>query len=238
VYKYWLTLTGIIASNSMASFSSSNLTLRLLIHSKRNKVLFAEASKPVVDFLFELLRLPLSTVIMILSKNQMIGSIANLYQSVENLDETYIEPDQHKDSFLKPNASILASQICALFPSIESSCYNSVTTQFYRCQYHPGTNITCDRRTSCKSCGQTMNTRLNLVGGKVASSFVKEVVTYMVTDDLVIQPMSNISTFTLFKKFDIKEIDDLNEKVVTLDANQVRMFIFISLLYLFCNSTT
>jgi len=73
----------------MASSSSSSLTLRLLIDSKREKVLFAEASKDVVDFLLSLLCLPMATIIRIVSN---VGSLANLYQSVEDLDETYMQP--------------------------------------------------------------------------------------------------------------------------------------------------
>ncbi|GKV28508.1 hypothetical protein SLEP1_g37552 [Rubroshorea leprosula] len=56
-----------------------------MVDSKGHRVLFAEAEKDFVDFLFNLLSLPVATVIRLLSKQGMIGSLAFLYDSVENL---------------------------------------------------------------------------------------------------------------------------------------------------------
>ncbi|ESW14704.1 hypothetical protein PHAVU_007G010400 [Phaseolus vulgaris] len=212
----------------MASSSSSTLTLKLLIDSKRERVLFAEASKAVVDFLFNLLRLPIGTVIRILNKDQMVRSLGNLYQSVENLDQTYMQPNQQKDLLLKPSAAISSSQISGLLPSIDGSSGNSsATAVFYRCPNHYG-HITCDNRARCPDyyCGRNMDSKVSLIGGIPKDSggdksgFVKEVVTYMVVDDLVIQPMSSISTIALLNKFNVTEMASLQEKVVVLDMNK------------------
>ncbi|CAA0841372.1 Protein of unknown function (DUF674 [Striga hermonthica] len=46
--------------------------------------------------------------------------------------------------------------------------------------------------------------------------FVKGVVTYMVMDDLVVTPMSTISSITLLNKFNVKEVGALEEKVVSV----------------------
>ncbi|KAK7357969.1 hypothetical protein VNO80_17267 [Phaseolus coccineus] len=217
------------SSSSSSSSSSSKLTLKLLIDSKRDKVLFAEASKAVVDFLLSLLCLPIGTVIRILNKDHMVGSLANLYESVENLDEAYMQPNQHKDLLLKPSAAISSSQISGLLPSIDaSSCRNSATALFYRCaSSHHFCHITCDKGTRCPSgCGYSMETKVSYVGAipkdvfADKSGFVKEVVTYMVMDDLVIQPMSSISSITLLNKFNVSEVGALKEKVVVLDMNQ------------------
>ncbi|KAG2401046.1 uncharacterized protein HKW66_Vig0199180 [Vigna angularis] len=195
----------------MAS-SSSKLTLKLLVDAKREKVLFAEASKAVIDFLFNLLCLPIGTVIRILNKNQMVGSLANLYQSVENLDETYMQPDLHKDLLLKPSAP-MSSRITGLLPSVNDTSSDNSSNLLYRCPVHYG-RITCDNTTRCPeyNCTSNMTSVVPFVGEKVAkvistdkSGFVKEVVTYMVMDDLVIQPMSNISSLTLLNKFNVRE---------------------------------
>ncbi|CAL8125208.1 unnamed protein product [Prunus armeniaca] len=53
----------------MAHSKSTSVTLKLLVHTKGRKVLFAEATKEVVDFLFTLLSLPVGTVVRLLSKN-------------------------------------------------------------------------------------------------------------------------------------------------------------------------
>nr|KAJ0223326.1 hypothetical protein LSAT_V11C200093170 [Lactuca sativa] len=69
--------------------SSSKVSLKLLIDSKTKKVLFAEANKEFVDFLFYILSLPVGIVIRLLSKNSMVGSLGNLYDSIENLSDHY-----------------------------------------------------------------------------------------------------------------------------------------------------
>jgi len=55
----------------------------------------------------------------------------------------------------------------------------------------------------------------------IKSGFVKDVITFMVMDDLVIQPMSTISSITLLNKFKVKEIETLQEKVVEMGMDEV-----------------
>ena len=51
--------------------------------------------------------------------------------------------------------------------------------------------------------------------------YVKEVVKYMVMDDLEVKPMSTTSTFTLLNKFNVKEMGALEEKVIVLGMDEV-----------------
>ncbi|KAG5075971.1 hypothetical protein JHK84_057202 [Glycine max] len=215
----------------MASSASTKLTVKLLIDSKREKVLFAEASKEVIEFLLNLLRLPLSAVIRLLNKDGMVGSLGNLYLSVENLNDTYMQPDIHKDVLLKPRAPISSQQFSALLPANgDDSDNHNVEASFYTCsnQHCTGAyNVTCDNKTICPHCRFVMTSKITYVGKKVAedvfpnnSGFVKEVVTYMVMDDLVIQPMSTISSITLLNKFNVKEVGALQEKVVEMGMTQ------------------
>nr|KYP75433.1 hypothetical protein KK1_008161 [Cajanus cajan] len=174
--------------------------MKLLIDSKSERVLFGEASKEVIDFLFSLLCLPLSTITRLLNKNDMLGSIGNLYQSVENLSDTYMQPNDE-----------------------------SVDQKENSCQRHCSYNVTCDNKTYCPNCLSTMSHEISYVGNKVGgdvfpnndkNGYVKEVVTYMIMNDLVIQPMSTISCIALLNKFSIKEVCDLEEKVVELGMDQ------------------
>ncbi|KAA0062233.1 DUF674 domain-containing protein [Cucumis melo var. makuwa] len=48
--------------------------------------------------------------------------------------------------------------------------------------------------------------------------YVKDLVTYIVMDDLSIMPMSNIPTTTLLKKFNIKDMGTLEEKLITFNG--------------------
>ncbi|KAL2323894.1 hypothetical protein Fmac_022952 [Flemingia macrophylla] len=212
----------------MAS-SSANLTLKLLIDTKRDKVLFAEASKSVVDFFLNLLCLPISSVIRLLSKNEMVGCLGNLYESVENLNDTYMQPDTNKDVLLKPIAPISSAAISGLLPSNVNRSDKREETKFYRCPCHDD-YVTCNSRTICpiQYCGNRMTSEMKYVDdNEVAedvlpnkNGFVKEVVTYMIMDDLVITPMSTISSITLLNKFNVKEVGALEEKVVELGMKE------------------
>ncbi|KAJ0897258.1 hypothetical protein HanRHA438_Chr08g0343651 [Helianthus annuus] len=50
--------------------------------------------------------------------------------------------------------------------------------------------------------------------------YVKEVVTYMVMDDLVVNPMSTISAITLINKFGVKDLSQLEEKTVSFGKDE------------------
>ncbi|GFP96283.1 hypothetical protein PHJA_001772400 [Phtheirospermum japonicum] len=119
--------------------ANSSVSLKLLIDTQSKRVLFAEAGKDCVDFLFYILSLPVAKLISLLGKQGMVGSLGNLYMQVSDSE-----------------------------------------------------------------------------GG-----FVKGVVTYMVMDDLVVKPMSTISSITLLNKFNVKEVGALEEKVVNLGMNEV-----------------
>ncbi|KAL6290705.1 hypothetical protein ACE6H2_008215 [Prunus campanulata] len=69
----------------MATTNSTSVSLKLLIDTKSHKVLFPEASKEVVDFLFSFLSLHVATVTRLVSTDGMVGCLGNLYQSVESL---------------------------------------------------------------------------------------------------------------------------------------------------------
>ncbi|KAJ0101353.1 hypothetical protein Patl1_06278 [Pistacia atlantica] len=50
--------------------------------------------------------------------------------------------------------------------------------------------------------------------------FVKGVVTYMVMDNLELQPMSTISSITLLNRFNVKDVGSLEEKVVDFGVEE------------------
>ncbi|KAL9143479.1 hypothetical protein ABFS82_14G239700 [Erythranthe guttata] len=134
--------------------AKSTVSMKLLIDTHAKRVLFAEADNDCVDFLFYILSLPVANLVNLVGKNQMVGSLGNLYESIENMNDSYVQPNKTK---------------------LKAHCL----WWFY--------------------CG-----------------FVKGVVTYMVMDDLVVTPMSTISSITLLNKFNIKEVGSLQEKVVDL----------------------
>ncbi|XP_031372614.1 uncharacterized protein LOC116187809 [Punica granatum] len=67
------------------------VNLKLLIDQENNRVLFAETGKEFVDFIFRILALPAGTITQLINGKEMVGSIGNLYSSIENLNDTYMK---------------------------------------------------------------------------------------------------------------------------------------------------
>ncbi|XP_038891339.1 uncharacterized protein LOC120080784 [Benincasa hispida] len=89
---------------------TTNVRLKLLIDTEKRSVLYGEADKDFIDFLFNLLSLPLGAVIRLLTKQHMIGCLGNLYESIETLNETcFIKPRQSKETLLRPKVSLNCS---------------------------------------------------------------------------------------------------------------------------------
>nr|XP_020164369.1 uncharacterized protein LOC109749835 [Aegilops tauschii subsp. strangulata] len=83
-------------------FRDFELSMELLLDTKVHRVLYAEAGKDVVDFLFSLLTLPVGTIVKLLTGDSMAGSMGNLYSSVNKLDDTYVCRDDTKNVLLTP----------------------------------------------------------------------------------------------------------------------------------------
>ncbi|KAK6144327.1 hypothetical protein DH2020_021147 [Rehmannia glutinosa] len=194
--------------------AKSSVSLKLLIDKQAKRVLFAEAGKECVDFLFYILSLPVAKLITLLGKEGMVGSLSNLYQSIENLNDSYIQPNKSKNTLLKPVSPVTGSSVPLLL-------LNDAPTErkFYRCSQWCN-YVSFDPSAICLGCNRIMGTVVESVGPtlrKEASGeggFVKGVVTFMVMDDLVVQPMSTISSITLLNSFNVKELSALEEKVV------------------------
>ncbi|GLT51371.1 hypothetical protein SLA2020_247860 [Shorea laevis] len=218
-----------MASVSMVA-SENELSLKLLVDTKGHRVLFAEADKEFVDFLFNLLSLPIGWVITVLSKQGMDGSLGKLYESVEALSDTYKQASQVAlDALLKPTVYASATTPL-LLPNIPIK--NSA--RFYGCQnthdrlFGSSCNnqVTNDPTTRCANCSTLLSRELTYVDPKNKQSFspeegyVKGVVTYMIMDDLEVRPMSSISSITMINRFNVKDIGVLEEKVVDVGMDQ------------------
>ncbi|OMO53206.1 hypothetical protein COLO4_36811 [Corchorus olitorius] len=71
--------------------AAPSVTLKLLIDTENNKVLFAEAGKGFVDFLVNMILLPVGTFLRQFDeKEDMGGSLRSLYESINKLDNNYV----------------------------------------------------------------------------------------------------------------------------------------------------
>ncbi|XP_074338588.1 uncharacterized protein LOC141676774 [Apium graveolens] len=68
------------------SFSYKAMKLELIVEKLYRKVLFAIVEEDFVDFLFSILTIPLGSVLSLLGDNSDLGSLDNLYKSIEDLN--------------------------------------------------------------------------------------------------------------------------------------------------------
>ncbi|KAM3681471.1 hypothetical protein ACJW30_M000200 [Castanea mollissima] len=68
---------------------SFKVSLKLFIQKSTNHVLYAEAGKEFVEFLFNILRLPIGTLTTVLKPDLMLGHLGNFHDSVINMSPSY-----------------------------------------------------------------------------------------------------------------------------------------------------
>ncbi|CAL4951671.1 unnamed protein product [Urochloa decumbens] len=168
--------------------------MKLLVDTKSGRVIYAEAGKDVVDFLFSLLTLPVATVVKVLSKDAMVGCIGNLYGSVERLDAAYVRSADAKATLLSlagghESVSLLRLQPATLPAPVAAA------VEVYQC-----------------SEGGDVDECYNYVA--------LGIVTYKIMDDLTVAPMSTISGITALRGLGVTDITSLQEKAVRVGYNE------------------
>ncbi|CAO2204601.1 unnamed protein product [Urochloa humidicola] len=225
-----------------APTTTAELRMKLLIDTKSRRVLFAEAGKDAVDFLFSLLALPLATAAALLGAGSMPGSVGTLCASVERLDDSYLLPGADKRDLLRPAlaASPAATASSSLLLPLEPPAYAGRSKAFFKCgngysySYYGGacsSYVTDADGATCPCCHRPMTAPLQYVspsatgpGGSgksaprdaFAGGFVQGVVTYTVLDDLTVIPMSAISSITLLNAFAVTDLAALQESTVQI----------------------
>ncbi|XP_039037389.1 uncharacterized protein LOC120174689 [Hibiscus syriacus] len=213
------------------SRSPNTVSLKLMIDPKSNRLLFAEAGKDFVDFLFYIMSLPIGTVVRLLGKQATVGCIGNIYSSIENLGDSHFLSAPKKDMLLKPMLTNYAANVAFLLPSIQSSTH----TNLYKCGSRRCMSVTikcfscCPERFSNNSTHGSMCQKLTFVnltngalysGGDADGGFVKGGVVYMIMDDLTVTSMSGTTIITLLNEFNVKDVSDLEEKVIAVGVNE------------------
>ena len=191
------------------------MRLKLVIDKNRQKVLFAEVGKPFVDFLFHLLKLPIGVVIVELRKKGMMGCFGDLYESVESLSESYMQPHESKIDLLKPSFS--------WYP-----CFPLTPERFYVCSKMPYTpsSVRPKRRNTMASrvsCVSSMDDeKVEAMELYTEGGYVKGGLSYIVTDALAVKPLSAFAIAEVLRESNVNEVvGELEEKVVDFTVQEV-----------------
>ncbi|CAL4958229.1 unnamed protein product [Urochloa decumbens] len=210
----------------MATTTGVTMSMKLIIDEKAQRLLFAEASKDVVDFLFSLLAVPVATAIKLLGKESMVGCVGNLYASVEKLESTYVLGGVVKDTLLCPTVLSSSNSLLGLPEKTLHRCTGTRCSNCHVCRSY----VTAVYGRPCPTCCGSMTVGAQLVPSaesghtvvqSAAKGFVQGIVTYVVTDNLTVTPMSAVSaSITLLNTLSVKDVGDLQEKTVQLGYNE------------------
>ncbi|KAK0592355.1 hypothetical protein LWI29_017683 [Acer saccharum] len=209
----------------MASISPiPKMKLKLLVDKNSEKVVFAEADKDFIDFLIHLLSLPVATAVRLLKEKTMdVGSLSHFYESLQNLPDSYLKPNQNKYSLLNPIVPIFSAAAAATEISLaltsdgrEFDTLNAYTCA--SCISHMAVvpNLICPK---CKC--RSMNRELSYVNPPwKGGGFLKGLVSYIVMDNLEFMPMSTKMFVSLLNKFDVKDVSALEETEVEVGVEE------------------
>ncbi|KAK3002206.1 hypothetical protein RJ639_020975 [Escallonia herrerae] len=163
----------ILVTKPCTGMTNPELSLKLLVDKSSKTVVYAEAGKDFVDFLFGLLELPLGSLMALINNlgRTAPSSFAKVYENVRNLDSSYFATINTKHSLLKPN---LPSSNVNHTPLLQELAYTKPASY---CSYY-------------------VNTPKKDVDGHV-----KGLVTYMVMDDLSLKSL--FSTLTRSKMYPV-----------------------------------
>ncbi|XP_062156532.1 uncharacterized protein LOC133864266 [Alnus glutinosa] len=209
--------------------ATTKVSLKLFIDKKGRRVLFAEADKEFVDFLYSIFTLPVGAVTSLLKEGGgMVGSLPSLYQTFENLSETRIfQPDKNKRFLLEPMVFMPGAKVPLLLPNVGST---TTFRQFYRCSANSYVGcrnyVADDNSTVCPQCKSKMNCLVTFLEptsaiGESSTSeedYVKRTATYMVMDDMEVKPLSSTTLIPLLTKFN--DTNDIEEKVVDVGMDE------------------
>ncbi|KAL6499775.1 hypothetical protein OROGR_027685 [Orobanche gracilis] len=168
----------------------------------------------------------------------MVGSLENLYESIENLDDFETLPKHAAANGscipllgIEPGAPTLNN----FYKCICNSRYCSHVSdgKLVVCPYcgkHLDNNSSCPTRKKREKFRKKKSNRKTIVASDNEGGQAEGLVTYMVTDDLAVTSMSANSSITLLlDKFNVKDVGILEEKVVSMGMADARKLLKASM---------
>ncbi|XP_058199572.1 uncharacterized protein LOC131314744 [Rhododendron vialii] len=147
------------------------------------------------------------------------GSLGKIYESVKNLDNDYLVSDQRGKSLLRPRIADVASAsdtkhtLLKQFPKQEHSNHSNPFQ-------HDQKSVQWSPQTLSPFCSSYTTGVTAPAPPMVEEGYVKGVVTYMVMDDLIVKPMSNISSISLLCSIGVQNLSFVEEKTVEVDLDK------------------
>ncbi|KAJ9550875.1 hypothetical protein OSB04_014920 [Centaurea solstitialis] len=227
--------------------NEAKISIKVLVDTEKNRVVYAEADHNFVDVLFSFMTLPMGAIIRLLEKQaddkkfESLGSLNNLYQGLVDLPVNYFSTEECKFVLLNPasssydNCRKLKLNIDDTGPMKYFACYDwnhnyfskfvvlaiSDTTVCQFCDEELPIGL-CEIRCKYAICGDN--------DGSLSSGvFVSDASNFIVTDDLRVMPYSLESCIQLLKDVGIADANRLEERTVDICREQVLDLLRLSL---------
>ncbi|KAK4268661.1 hypothetical protein QN277_025281 [Acacia crassicarpa] len=212
---------------SNLTVTRKQITLRIVVDTEENKVLYAEAGKDFVDVLLSFLTLPLGTIARLVDKDSnmkplRLGCITSLYQSLANLEPKYWNSERCKQMLLQPRNSMERFN-----QRLKLNIDDTEPTKFYACEMPHCRResvmlVSTFNNTKCK-CGRTLIHVLDVdntisADDNMREGYVREA-SFVVYDDLRVMPLNLTSTSCLLKW--LRSKDKIEDFTVNIGPKEV-----------------
>jgi hypothetical protein len=207
--------------------------IKVLVDKEKSKVLFAEAAKDFVDVLFSFLTLPLGTIARLVAAESNIeavkfGSISSLYQSVANLDEQCLWNQTCKEMLLRPKNSMDGYCRKLKLNIDETECLPYFLCEDNTCKVDNRICVGFFRNQKC-ICGKLLNA-IRPLTLTTEDGFVKETMTFIVSDDLFVMPNLLGTSINLLQKLGVNDINTFDKQTVIIGKKEAR-FLTLYVIY-------
>lgn len=205
------TMTG-----DLVNEDEEKISVKIMISKSKKIVCYAEAGGDFVNLLFSFLTLPLGFILKQMQDSSWKGCIDQLYKSVQDLDEQYLKSTDHKNILMSPK----------LFPGFSYKNHLLGTEEGSEASYYYAycrPNGIEDMLLTDKALipSKVMYTfQLKLVNDRSSQGFLKGPTMFMVTDKLIVRPISPIFGFSILNELKVP-FADIKEELVQVGKEEV-----------------
>jgi hypothetical protein len=210
----------------VSTYESRQMIVKVLVRKSTREVLYAEAEEDFADLLLSFLTFPLGAVLHMLEGLSSVTSIDNLYNSmIELSSDRYLMSQDLKKKLVKPLCAAqfeLRNQILPIAASCLPTFYYH--TSVFEIKLREALTYTPKFETNCYN---HTNTLLFFVDPKFCMSkssssgeYAKGPAMFMITDNLVVTPMSSVSALSYLNRSNVP-LFDLKEKVIKIGVKEV-----------------
>ncbi|KAJ9550997.1 hypothetical protein OSB04_015042 [Centaurea solstitialis] len=221
---------------AFTTVDEANVSIKVLVDTKKDRVVYAIADHNFVDVLFSFTTLPIGAIVRLFRKQDnekfaVFGSLNNLFQSLINLPVNYLFSEECKVMLLNPISS--AYNYCS---KLKLNIDETLLTKYFTCN-----TWKCNRRTytnrrlsacnsaRCMDCGKLMNREVrfkhktsNATNNNISNGvFVSDITTYIVTDDLSVMPYTPGCCIQLLRDVGVTDTGFLEERSVDIGREQI-----------------